>query len=87
MELIGVNEIGSYIAKNRYKNKWYVVSINDGEIQMKCFNLLIQIFNYNGINYGLSSEFDRVSEFKEYINTTLQNYNESHIVAIEIKGE
>ena len=84
MELIGINEIGSYIAKNRIKNKWYIVNINEGEIQMKCFNLWIQIFKYENKNYGLSSEFKRVSDFKEYINTTLQNYNKSHIVAIEI---
>ena len=84
MELIGINEIGSYIAKNRIKNKWYIVNINEGEIQMKCFNLWIQIFKYENKNYGLSSEFDRVSDFKEYINNTLQNYNKSHIVAIEI---
>lgn len=84
MKIIGINEIGDYIAKNRYKNKWYVVSINEGEIQMKCFNLWIQIFKYEDKNYGLSSEFKRVSDFKEYINNTLQNYNKSHIVAIEI---
>ncbi len=51
---------------------------------MKCFGLWIQIFKYEDKNYGLSSEFKRVSDFKEYINNTLQNYNKSHIVAIEI---
>ncbi len=84
MKIVGISEIGDYIAKNRIKNKWYVVSINNGEIQMKCFGLWIQIFKYEDNNYGLSSEFKRVSDFKEYINNTLQNYNKSHIVAIEI---
>lgn len=84
MKIVGISEIGDYIAKNRIKNKWYIVNINEGEIMLKCFNLWIQIFNYKGINYGLSSEFKRVSDFKEYINDTLQNYNKSHIVAIEI---
>ena len=84
MKILSINEIGDYIAKNRIKNKWYIVNINEGEIQMKCFNLWIQIFKYEDKNYGLSSEFKRVSDFKEYINNTLQNYNKSHIVAIEI---
>jgi len=84
MKIIGVNEIGNFIAKNRPKDKWYVVDINNGEIQLKCWNLWIQIFKYNNINYGLDAGFKRVSDFKNYINETLKDYSQSHIVSIEI---
>ena len=83
MDLINPNKVGDYIAKNRFKKQWYIVNINGGEIMLKCFDLWIQIFNFEGKNFGLSGDFSTVSEFKNYINEMLKNYN--GVFDIEIK--
>lgn len=85
MEKMELKKVGDFIAKNREKKGWYIVEINGGEITLKCFNLWIQIFNYEDKNFGLSGDFSTVSDFKSYINETLKNYNNNNILSVEIK--
>ena len=84
IKIIGKNEIGAYIAKNRNKNKWLLITINN-EIRIKLFDLWAQRIELNGVPIGGGTHCDKVGKFKDYIDTELSDYIKSNIVSIEIR--
>jgi hypothetical protein len=65
------NTIGALVAKNRKKDKWVIITINN-TIKIKLWNLWAQRFLMDGLDYGNEMGCKRVADFVAYVNDTLK---------------
>ena len=51
------------------RDRWFSSTgvVNGKPYRLKCFNLYCQILDIDGIHFGRSSDFDKVSEFKKFL--------------------
>jgi hypothetical protein len=65
------NTIGALVAKNRKKDKWVLITINN-TIKIKLWNLWAQRFIMDGLDYSNEMGFKRVGDFVAYVDDTLK---------------
>jgi len=68
---MAINTIGALVAKNRKKDKWVLITINDN-IKIKLWNLWAQRFMMDGLDYSNEMGCKRVGDFVAYVNDTLK---------------
>lgn len=64
-----IKEISSLRKEN--KNKWYYYSgvVAGKRIELKAYNLYLQIYRVDNVNYGRSCEVSSVKEFNEILKS------------------